>query len=125
MNKDRTLLCHLVRRWSRETHTFVCSWGEFTPTLEDVANVTGLPITGSIDPSNIQISMEDVDKLDVLRTAKDRFSLWVKHFWGFIREEGDRRVFKKGPGYSSGYRMEALLSLWLSKFVFPDGKDVI
>lgn len=69
--------------------------------------------------------MEDVDKLDVLRTAKDRFSLWVKHFWGFIREEGDRRVFKKGPGYSSGCRMEALLSLWLSKFVFPDGKDVI
>lgn len=27
----------LVSHWSTETHTLITSWGEFTPTLEDVS----------------------------------------------------------------------------------------
>lgn len=53
VNKDFVLLRHIVRLWSSQTHTFVCLWGEFTPTLEDVANIMGLPIVGILDPSKI------------------------------------------------------------------------
>ncbi|KAB2597377.1 hypothetical protein D8674_000297 [Pyrus ussuriensis x Pyrus communis] len=41
-------LRHMVRMWSIETHTLVCAWGEFTPTMEDVSNIMYLLITGGI-----------------------------------------------------------------------------
>ena len=85
----------------------------------------GLPIVGSTDPSKIQLSMQDVEKLFILKGAKDRFAPWVKHFWGSIKEDRNDGTFKKGPGYNSGCRLEALLGLWLSKFVFSYGKDSI
>lgn len=34
----------LISLWSMETHTFVVSWGEFTPTLEDVVVLFHLPL---------------------------------------------------------------------------------
>ncbi|KAK9912142.1 hypothetical protein M0R45_036015 [Rubus argutus] len=119
------MLRHIIRQWSNKTHTFVCLWEEFTPTLEDVANIIGLPIVGNTDPSKIQLSMQDVEKLFILKGAKDRFAPWIKYFWWSIIEDGDNGTFKKGLGYNSGCRLEALLSLWLSKFVFSDGKDSI
>ncbi|TQE13969.1 hypothetical protein C1H46_000391 [Malus baccata] len=39
---------HVVKRWSKETHTFVCAEGESTPTLEDVTNIMHLPIVGCL-----------------------------------------------------------------------------
>ncbi|CAL2230299.1 unnamed protein product [Prunus armeniaca] len=43
----------ISRRWSAETHTFIYSWGEFTPTLEDVANIFHFPICGGQDPFHV------------------------------------------------------------------------
>ncbi|XP_057719334.1 protein MAIN-LIKE 2-like [Arachis stenosperma] len=40
------LLAALVERWRPETHTFVLSVGEVIVTLEDVAQIFGLPIDG-------------------------------------------------------------------------------
>jgi hypothetical protein len=43
---DASLLTALVDRWRPETHTFHFRWGEMTVTLQDVAMLTGLPISG-------------------------------------------------------------------------------
>ncbi|KAL6279072.1 hypothetical protein ACE6H2_015953 [Prunus campanulata] len=104
------LLRHVIRRWSLETHTFICSWGEFTITLEDVANILHLPIVGNQDPFNIILDVKDKERLEILRkgaTGKHlRFNSWVKHF-------GD-----KDKRHSCS--LHALVSLWLGKFVFCD-----
>ncbi|XP_021826614.1 uncharacterized protein LOC110767396 isoform X2 [Prunus avium] len=105
------LLRHVIRRWSSETHTFICSWGEFTPTLEDVVNILHLPIVGNQDPFNIILDAKDKERLEILKKGAMsrqslRFSSWVKHF-------GD-----KDEGHSCS--LHALVSLWLGKFVFCD-----
>lgn len=107
------LLRHVVRRWSTDTHTFICSWGEFTPTLEDVVNLLHLPVSGNQDPFNILLSAEDKKRLHILRKGAPisssrslRFSSWVRHF-------GNKD--KENP-----CRLSALLSMWLGKFVFCD-----
>ena len=43
---DRNLLSALVDRWRPETHTFHLPCGEMAPTLQDVAMLLGLSITG-------------------------------------------------------------------------------
>ena len=43
---DRSLLLALVDRWRPETHTFHFPCGEMAPTLQDVAMLLGLPISG-------------------------------------------------------------------------------
>lgn len=46
INRSPMDLEFLISRWSVESHTFVTAWGEFYPTLEDVAMLTGLPLLG-------------------------------------------------------------------------------
>ena len=43
---DRSLLTALVDRWRPETHTFHLPCGEMSPTLQDVAMLMCLPISG-------------------------------------------------------------------------------
>ena len=45
---DRSLLTALVDRWRPETHTFHLPCGEMSPTLQDVAILLGLPISGDV-----------------------------------------------------------------------------
>ncbi|CAL2263196.1 unnamed protein product [Prunus armeniaca] len=106
-------LRHLVRRWSTETHTFICSWGEFTPTLEDVANIFRLPLCGSQDPFHIALTPEDGLKLETLRKGAPtspstslRFSNWIQFFGNSDRDEP--------------CRLAAFVSLWLGRFLFCD-----
>ena len=56
MFRDIEALRELLRRWCPSTHTFFFSWGELTPTLEDVANHWMLPILGEYSLSNIKLS---------------------------------------------------------------------
>ncbi|CAL9018637.1 unnamed protein product, partial [Prunus brigantina] len=107
------MLRHVVRRWSAATHTFVCSWGEFTPTLEDVANISRLPICGDRSPFGIALTPEETDNLAVLRRGAPtspntslRFSNWIQYFG-----EANRQ----GP-----CRLAAFIALWLGRFVFCD-----
>ncbi|KAK9932284.1 hypothetical protein M0R45_019527 [Rubus argutus] len=120
--KDDICLRHVVRRWSPQTHTFVCLWGEFTPTLEDVYNIMGLPITGNTDPFDITLDEDSEKKLKILQEGagiargKFQFHNWVKYFWGST-EDG---VFKNGKGFRLGCHLEAMLAYWLSRYIFTD-----
>ncbi|PQQ18429.1 uncharacterized protein Pyn_23523 [Prunus yedoensis var. nudiflora] len=110
---EAKLLRHVVRRWSIETHTFICSCGEFTPTLEDVANIFHLPLWGDQDPFHVIPTIEDRSKLEVLQRGAPtfpstslRFSNWIQHFEDVNRHEP--------------CRLAAFVSLWLGKFLFCD-----
>lgn len=37
---------YLISGWSIKSHTFIIAWREFSPSLEDVVALTGLPIFG-------------------------------------------------------------------------------
>ncbi|CAL8152639.1 unnamed protein product [Prunus armeniaca] len=107
------MLRHVVRRWSTKTHTFICSWGEFTPTLEDVATIFHLPLCGSQDPFHIVLMTEDKLKFEALRKGAPtspstslRFSNWIQFFWDGNRDEP--------------CRLAAFVSLWLGRFLFCD-----
>ncbi|CAL2256985.1 unnamed protein product [Prunus armeniaca] len=116
---DRELLdpstCNIYakRRWCAATHTFVCSWGEFTPTLEDVANISRLLIFDDRSPFDIALTPEEIDKLAILRRGAPtspstslQFSNWIQYF-------GD--VNRQGP-----CRSAAFIALWLGRFVLCD-----
>ncbi|KAB2625873.1 hypothetical protein D8674_017533 [Pyrus ussuriensis x Pyrus communis] len=109
-------LRHMVRRWSTETHTLVCAWGEFNPTLEDVANIMHLPIVGNVEPFRYVIPSASTDIFDVLKKGAPTsprkafcFNEWIKHFWHNKQE--------------SNCRFKAMLCLWLGRFIFYDSKD--
>ena len=66
---DRSLLSALVDRWRPETHTFHLPCGEMAPTLQDVAMLLGLSITGdAVEPSVVPSTwLEDLEeRLQVL-----------------------------------------------------------
>lgn len=52
-------LLHLVHLWCSMTHKFFHSCGKLTVTLEDLANQLLLPILGDIEPSDIQLSVDE------------------------------------------------------------------
>ena len=57
--RDLFNLRHLVCRWCSATHTFFLSCGKITVTSEDMANQLLFPILGDMDPSNIELSVEE------------------------------------------------------------------
>uniref|UniRef100_A0A2N9H539 Aminotransferase-like plant mobile domain-containing protein n=1 Tax=Fagus sylvatica TaxID=28930 RepID=A0A2N9H539_FAGSY len=78
---DTEALRKLLRRWCPSTHTFFFSWGELTPTLEDVANHWMLPILGEHSFSDIKLSAEEEEVAAALRKrASTRLSGWPAHF---------------------------------------------
>jgi hypothetical protein len=81
MFRDTEALRKLLRRWCPSTHTFFFSWGELTPTLEDVANHWMLPILGEHSFSDIKLSVEEEEVAAALRKrASTRLSGWPAHF---------------------------------------------
>ncbi|CAL8168373.1 unnamed protein product [Prunus armeniaca] len=91
---EAKMLQHVVRRWSTETHTFICSWGEFAPTLEDVANIFHLPLCGNQYPFHIVLTLKDKLKLEILRKGAPtspstslQFSNWIQFFGNVNRNE--------------------------------------
>ncbi|CAL8152935.1 unnamed protein product [Prunus armeniaca] len=87
-------------------HTFVYSWGEFTPTLEDVANIFHLPLCDSQDHFHIALTPEDKLKLKALRKGAPNSSSTSLQFSNWIQFFGD--VNRNEP-----YRLAAFISLWL------------
>ena len=60
----RSLLSALVDRWRPETHTFHLPCGEMAPTLQNVAMLLGLPITGdAVGPRMVPSTwLEDLEQ---------------------------------------------------------------
>ncbi|CAL9021335.1 unnamed protein product [Prunus brigantina] len=95
------------------THTFVCSWGEFTPTLEDVSNISRLPICGDRCPFGVALTPEETDKLAVLLRGAPTYPSTSLRFNNWIQYFGDAN--RQGP-----CRLAAFIALWLGRFVFCD-----
>jgi len=98
-------LHHLVCRWCTTTHTFFFSCGEVTVTLEDVANQLLLPILGDVDPTTLELSLEEEAvevELKKRMSGNAKLSYWVSSSSKFS---------------VSAYRA-AFVVFWLCKFVF-------
>uniref|UniRef100_A0A2N9FTQ0 Aminotransferase-like plant mobile domain-containing protein n=1 Tax=Fagus sylvatica TaxID=28930 RepID=A0A2N9FTQ0_FAGSY len=81
MFRDTESLREMLRRWCPSTHTFFFSWGELTPTLEDVANHWMLPILGEYSLSNIKLSAVEEETAAALRKrSSTRLSGWPSFF---------------------------------------------
>jgi hypothetical protein len=104
MFRDTESLRELLRRWCPSTHTFLFSWGELTPTLEDVANHWMLPILGDHSLSSIKLSVEEEEVAAVLKKqSSTRLRGWPSHF---INQKG------------ASVRRAAFVLYWLCKCVF-------
>ncbi|GAB2217462.1 hypothetical protein Drorol1_Dr00000654 [Drosera rotundifolia] len=113
---DHGLILCVVDKWCPVTNTFVFPWGEATITLEDVVVLGGFPVLGDESIFSASKCLEMEEKLNEMRSKISRSkakkpaqSLWLK---GFMESE-------------SKMDHEAFLTLWLSRFVFPQTRDVI
>ncbi|XP_059670027.1 uncharacterized protein LOC132315693 [Cornus florida] len=147
---DQANLGVLLSRWCSETHTFVASWGEFSPSLEDVCELFYLPVFGIANGP----SKEDQEIVEALRSAATEAAQWGSRFQGSVllyspstclskypthaqwlrhffrdyepisNEIGSPRRSVTGPQYGKRYELAAFLSYWLDRFIFegkPDG----
>jgi hypothetical protein len=104
MFRDTKALRELLRRWCPSMHTFFFSWGELTPTLEDVANHWMLPILGEHSFSNIKLSEAEKETAAVLKKqSSTRLSGWPSFFINY----------KDAP-----VRRAAFILYWLCKCTF-------
>ncbi|OMO50226.1 hypothetical protein COLO4_38169 [Corchorus olitorius] len=108
--KDNLAMKHLVRLWHKDTHTFIFAFGEVGITLEDVINLTLLPLHGANDLDVIRtLSMVENNKHDILLTIRSQpgalkspsLKEWCQHF-------------VTGKGVNSAVRREAFVLAWLT-----------
>ncbi|KAJ1400917.1 Aminotransferase-like, plant mobile domain [Sesbania bispinosa] len=71
---------YLVQRWSHTTHTFYTSWGEFTPTLEDVHVLLKLPVFGDYDISSSPVGSHLIDMAKELKAATVESARYSQEF---------------------------------------------
>lgn len=64
MERNPADLEFFMSQW--RTHTFVVSLGEFSPSLEDVAVLTSLPLFGEARATGLTLSGEDKKKVEFL-----------------------------------------------------------
>ncbi|XP_059638711.1 uncharacterized protein LOC132280983, partial [Cornus florida] len=73
-------LWELTSRWSSSSHTFIIAQGEFTPTIEDVSQLLGLPFQGVENPGSWEFTQAEetlAHDLEIaLEKTKDFKSLW-------------------------------------------------
>ncbi|KAJ1426964.1 Aminotransferase-like, plant mobile domain [Sesbania bispinosa] len=70
----------LVQRWSHATHIFYASWGEFTPTLEDVHVLMKLPLFGDSDISSSLVGSHLIDMAKDLKNATIESAKYSREF---------------------------------------------
>jgi len=119
VSRNNDDLGFLIQRWSTISHTFFASWGEFTPTLEDVHVLLKLSALGDFDITSSQAlppSVIEVAK-SLKESPKTNYPGWIKRFFGIVDKEGT--VTKRGPMAKSPLALPALISFWLDRYVFP------
>ena len=113
---DAEVLRQLVRRWCPSSHTFFFAHCELTVTLKDIENHWLLPILDDHDPTEIELSPEELRietalenyigrKNTSLGTQAARFTSWMEHF----KREKDASI-----------RKAAFVAYWLSKCIFGE-----
>ncbi|OMO57350.1 hypothetical protein COLO4_35428 [Corchorus olitorius] len=108
--KDNMAVEHLVRRWNRDTHTFIFAFGEVGVTLEDVINLTLLPIHGDNDLDTLRVlSLEEKNWHDILISI---IAPTDTQMGPFLKEWC--RHFVNGNGRNSPVRREAFVLAWLT-----------
>ncbi|KAJ1405754.1 hypothetical protein SESBI_25667 [Sesbania bispinosa] len=70
----------VVQRWSRVTHTFFTSWGEFTPTLEDVHILMRLPLFRDHDASSGPVDSHIIDRAKELKATTIESAKYSREF---------------------------------------------
>lgn len=81
-----------VLRWNTESHTFVAVWGEFTPTLEDLARQTMLSLFVEANTMGIILEGDDQTKLKYLTfdmAASKALGKLTSATWLRLFDEGD------------------------------------
>ena len=76
---DRSLLTALVDKWRPETHTFHLPCGEMTPTLQNVAMLLGLHISGDAVGPRV-VSSTWLDDLEEHPKATGPAKSWILQF---------------------------------------------
>ncbi|MED6132603.1 hypothetical protein PIB30_020613 [Stylosanthes scabra] len=119
----------LWQRWCSQTYTFVTSWGEFSPTLEDVAMLLQLPVFGNLDLTNLYVDLDlrklarDLLQLDSKKkkcTIKYSYSNWSRYFFGnFLNGE----FVPASDDIPVDLKEAAFIAYWLSKYVFLGPAD--
>ena len=94
IHRDLDSLRYLLRQWHRDTHTFLCSWGEIYPTLDVVAALYDLPIVGTHSPldspasadcdalitkltKSIHVCQQPENQLSTSRGHRPTCALWI------------------------------------------------
>ncbi|KAL4330253.1 hypothetical protein AHAS_Ahas13G0381600 [Arachis hypogaea] len=78
----------LWQRWCSQTHTFLTSWGEFSPTLEDVVVLLQLPVFDRVD---LTLLHPDSDLLKLVR----HFQMSSSNASRYAKKLSKSRHFKK------------------------------
>lgn len=60
---NKIIVSSFVERWQSETNTFHMPFGEMTITLDDVASIIGIPMTGRIVSYNDRMAYEEAQAL--------------------------------------------------------------
>ncbi|XP_059636052.1 uncharacterized protein LOC132278267 [Cornus florida] len=143
----------LVLRWCSATHTFVAKWGEFTPTLEDVAQLLGLHVMGR--GYTVPLTMDEAEKgimtaleegLEKTKSYGSFFNAkgakreeraegakkcttgaWIRYWFKDLQPsfKGDKSELPFVDGDKIGHLAElaAYVLCWLSKYIFPGTPD--
>lgn len=111
-------LSFLLSRWSSHSHTFVAARGEFSPSLEDVVVLTGLPMFGVHHAVDV-LDGEGESMLGLLHNAMER----AKYISNKLTYLSWMTFFVKGEGRNAEFQLAAFFAYWLSYFVFPNPPD--
>ena len=117
MYRDVVGTRHLLRRWCPATHTFFLAWGEFTVTIEDVANLLMLPILGDVDPTRLRlIAAESVIEEELIEGFGGKGASFG---WHLAKHSTWVTTFRRKSDESKKYiRRATFVAFWLTKFVF-------
>ncbi|XP_059627519.1 uncharacterized protein LOC132270357 [Cornus florida] len=143
----------LVSRWCSSTHTFVAKWGEFTPTLEDVAQLLRLHVIGrgftvppTMDAAEKGIMAALEEGLERTKNYGSFFNTkgarhderaegarksttgawiryWFKDLQPLFKGKKSERPFVDGDKIGHLAELAAYVLCWLSKYVFPGTPD--
>ncbi|XP_026410654.1 uncharacterized protein LOC113305877 [Papaver somniferum] len=113
----------LLACWCVPTHTFICIWGEFTITLEDVVALMNLPVTGNF-PATLSTNEKAISEILTAKmhginksSSKTCYAQWLKEWW-----TRDRTPEIPVDGMLS---IAAFLCMWLSRDVFEDSGNLL